>query len=252
MRPAFSAIVLRYPLVSIHALLAECDPRPDPHDGRKQSFNPRTPCGVRPKGGCGWPGRRRFNPRTPCGVRLFRKVKFKTPEVFQSTHSLRSATLLTGRVLVLHQVSIHALLAECDARMIPSSISGICFNPRTPCGVRLVKPGANVWMLLFQSTHSLRSATGNGQVFLDSCRVSIHALLAECDSFKEGVRGFVLCFNPRTPCGVRLRRIKRQNQLPRFQSTHSLRSATSPRRDNVAGVPVSIHALLAECDTRIL
>ena len=35
---------------------------------------------------------------------------------FQSTHSLRSATDVSDINLFLEQVSIHALLAECDER----------------------------------------------------------------------------------------------------------------------------------------
>ena len=36
--------------------------------------------------------------------------------------------------------------------------------------------------------------------------VSIHALLAECDRYTHGCRPRFPCFNPRTPCGVRLKR----------------------------------------------
>ena len=78
-------------------------------------FNPRTPCGVRhcfnrtraDDGG--------FNPRTPCGVRhAFNLTDFLTLS-FQSTHSLRSATIVSTAPVRMTVVSIHALLAECDA-----------------------------------------------------------------------------------------------------------------------------------------
>ena len=36
---------------------------------------------------------------------------------FQSTHSLRSATYLVKLFFVLYDVSIHALLAECDVSL---------------------------------------------------------------------------------------------------------------------------------------
>ena len=103
--------------------------------------------------------------------------------MFQSTHSLRSATP-TGEVETIREiVSIHALLAECD---------------------RL------------------------GDVnYLDAV-VSIHALLAECD--------FWLLWNP--DCSMW------------FQSTHSLRSATQQPAIRPYHRPVSIHALLAECDIK--
>ena len=56
-------------------------------------------------------------------------------------------------------VSIHALLAECDPYYSPHAGTSGRFNPRTPCGVRLVKRGKDC-------TYAT---------------VSIHALLAECD-----------------------------------------------------------------------
>ena len=79
-------------MVSIHALLAECDINQNRKTIDYESFNPRTPCGVRPRGIGGQ----------------------DIGELFQSTHSLRSATIMENEVYVLYKVSIHALLAECD------------------------------------------------------------------------------------------------------------------------------------------
>ena len=78
---------------------------------------------------------------------------------FQSTHSLRSATLVRKVLYCAMSVSIHALLAECDLLHIALFQFLWSFNPRTPCGVRLTDA----------ITYS---------VYED---VSIHALLAECD-----------------------------------------------------------------------
>ena len=80
------------------------------------------------------------------------------------------------------------------------------FNPRTPCGVRLLLALNCKCSTWFQSTHSLRSATERNQNNEESD----------------------YCFNPRTPCGVRHRPIKSKNNNRKFQSTHSLRSATAP------------------------
>ena len=80
----------------------------------------------------------------------------------------------------------------------------LCFNPRTPCGVRRREASFIVLPEQFQSTHSLRSAT-------------------EHQTPAGGIRHR---FNPRTPCGVRLRGGLYQNEFYQFQSTHSLRSAT--------------------------
>ena len=107
-------ILLISGLVSIHALLAECDPSEIIISGKWQSFNPRT----------------------PCGVRQFVSDWKHTITWFQSTHSLRSATIRVKYEDCPHIVSIHALLAECDRRRRSSPPSSTRFNPRTPCGVR--------------------------------------------------------------------------------------------------------------------
>ena len=258
--------------VSIHALLAECDATGRESETVSASFNPRTPCGVRLASfgivnvPCG------FNPRTPCGVRPHHGQSRDAFLGFQSTHSLRSATQLILLDVKSLNVSIHALLAECDLNeaVIKYFVDG--FNPRTPCGVRQTSSSRSTTIVLFQSTHSLRSATfvkiwdcpstmfqsthslrsatRLGDVdYLDGV-VSIHALLAECDAgfFPEG--GAFLCFNPRTPCGVRRHRLKNPIKNQGFQSTHSLRSATALADLDMISMWVSIHALLAECDPR--
>ena len=123
--------------------------------------------------------------------------------LFQSTHSLRSATgavdvhspdfyvsihallaecdLHLGKYRQQEMVSIHALLAECDPAPRKISSAGNGFNPRTPCGVRLIMTLPILTRSLFQSTHSLRSATSKYTGACHEYAVSIHALLAECD-----------------------------------------------------------------------
>ena len=83
---------------------------------------------------------------------------------------------------------------------------------------------------------------------------------------------FLRNFNPRTPCGVRRRRLRRLRGCghfnPRtpcgvrpgsffvcgwfnpFQSTHPLRGATQNFRDYLLGYIISIHAPLAGCDPK--
>ena len=124
-----------------------------------------------------------FNPRTPCGVRQTKTTKRKETIMFQSTHSLRSATRPLPEKLRYPMVSIHALLAECDFLMRVAISPVWSFNPRTPCGVRLIQPVAPPDSPEFQSTHSLRSATPTYAITYLVCGVSIHALLAECDLF---------------------------------------------------------------------
>ncbi len=190
--------------------------------------------------------------------------------LFQSTHSLRSATRGEAQRMMHDPVSIHALLAECDFRSSALSAPRSCFNPRTPCGVRQTRKPIWTTTIEFQSTHSLRSATTTARRTPPPWKVSIHALLAECDGITRSLPASVLVsihallaecdkclhsiahhlngFNPRTPCGVRRLYYISILMKVKFQSTHSLRSATK------SGLPaqfmrgVSIHALLAECD----
>ena len=125
------------------------------------------------------------------------------------------------------EVSIHALLAECDGRYGATTLILWSFNPRTPCGVRRGPGAGPATSARFQSTHSLRSATSTHFPFPNRHRVSIHALLAECDH--QCVFFFSVYIL--------------------FQSTHSLRSATFVADNPMRTLePVSIHALLAECD----
>ena len=100
---------------------------------------------------------------------------------FQSTHSLRSATNLADIDTFLREVSIHALLAECDSSTGDNPGTIKRFNPRTPCGVRLLLDLNCKCSMWFQSTHSLRSATNLADIDTYLREVSIHALLAECD-----------------------------------------------------------------------
>ena len=214
--------------VSIHALLAECDASIFLLFSKSYSFNPRTPCGVRPASAIKAEAAevvsihallaecdkdsydecikiQCFNPRTPCGVRRTEN-------------------------------------SDCGKE-------GECFNPRTPCGVRHLAYELNTKPEKFQSTHSLRSATTTLRPLKNSVKFqSTHSLRSATRprgrprlssmGFNPrtpcGVRhdldadpGGQIRFNPRTPCGVRPFKIEAFSGLVMFQSTHSLRSATS-------------------------
>ena len=122
------------------------------------------------------------------------------------------------------------------------------FNPRSPCGERRLL-----------QVDCLYPPT-----------ISIHALLAESDGYRILCPALVWNFNPRSPCGERLlysmvsftrfyfnprspcgerpgsRIIPRR--WKRFQSTLSLRRATSRTIGHLRFLRISIHALLAESD----
>nr|DAM28611.1 MAG TPA: hypothetical protein [Caudoviricetes sp.] len=102
-------------MVSIHALLAESD-------------SPASTCS---------PSFTSFNPRPPCGERLSRQRCPGEACRFQSTPSLRRATLSDQGFSGIKNVSIHALLAESDHSRYYFVLWLPCFNPRPPGGERL-------------------------------------------------------------------------------------------------------------------
>ena len=78
------------------------------------------------------------------------------------------------------------------------------FNPRAPCGARLVATAVADLAGTFQSTRPVRGATGvkfPNTVFLI---VSIHAPRAGRDPRSGDNDRADDCFNPRAPCGARL------------------------------------------------
>ena len=102
--------------ISIHAPLAGCDRQW--HDGGAN----KTISIHAPLAGCDvllpWlrQASRYFNPRTPCGVRPKLKQMQEALEEFQSTHPLRGATVYLDFGMEDINISIHAPLAGCDAQ----------------------------------------------------------------------------------------------------------------------------------------
>ena len=168
------------------------------------------------------------------------------------------------------RISIHAPLAGCDAPTFNLAFSGLNFNPRTPCGVRPRTNVPDVGRQPFQSTHPLRGATEAINYSAATGAISIHAPLAGCDYRRRGGWLTAQDFNPRTPCGVRLRSsqwaVPQRHFNPRtpcgvrragrrgtrkisaFQSTHPLRGATAKLSGRSTTNSISIHAPLAGCD----
>ena len=145
--------------VSIHAPRAGCDSLGSACRDSPAGFNSRTPCGVRlisstasalerrvsihaPRAGCdytlvlGSPRARRFNSRTPCGVRQPASPTPKRSSTFQFTHPVRGATQGVAVAYPVTLVSIHAPRAGCDVACAIRQYISLCFNSRTPCGVR--------------------------------------------------------------------------------------------------------------------
>ena len=147
-----------------------------------------------------------FYPRSPCGERR----------------------LLQNGFLDVAAISIHALLAESDARLAAFAQHGAeDFYPRSPCGERrysLRPPPArgeiSIHALLAESDHA-RVGVAAGAV------ISIHALLAESDIlFCMELREMPI-FHPRSPCGERLGQ-GRDLFLVHFISIHALLAESDP------------------------
>ncbi len=103
--------------ISIHALLAESDTAALPPTRPSPDFNPRSPCGERPGTSARWSRPLIFQStlslrRATSTFRIWRSWT----ETFQSTLSLRRATCAAYGFVMSRNISIHALLAESDAR----------------------------------------------------------------------------------------------------------------------------------------
>ena len=150
--------------ISIHALLAESDLATWQSYHVRGNFYPRSPCGERQAPPCyNLMIHQNFYPRSPCGERLNLTFHQRGCIIFLSTLSLRRATLARCGVGFGHLISIHALLAESDARN--TSIAGR--------------------ITAFLSTLSLRRATYIIRYPVNLHTISIHALLAESDPPKD-------------------------------------------------------------------
>ena len=170
-----------------------------------------------------------FYPRSPCGERHLNLDWILETLKFLSTLSLRRATPMTERI-----------------------VAG----------------------LEFLSTLSLRRATAALHVIQCGIYISIHALLAESDRpdilpsrYRNrhfyprspcGERPDPVCrssrplyFYPRSPCGERRQYSRFRTAHTEFLSTLSLRRATHFLPAQTRPCYISIHALLAESDSRL-
>ena len=191
-------------------------------------FYPRSPCGerlFRPRSGQAYAD---FYPRSPCGERLG-SYHFLVFHHAISIHALLAESDRKRNAAVTRpkRISIHALLAESDVhhkqhitphnvflstlslRRATSALQSLAgpgryFYPRSPCGERPPR-----------MISSIRSIS-----------ISIHALLAESDSFRDQFT----------------------YSLSIFLSTLSLRRATFDHLQICLQAGISIHALLAESD----
>ena len=124
-------------------------------------------------------------------------------------------------------ISIHVLRAEDDLSVTELFCHiFINFNPRPPCGGRLITPNQIIILVKFQSTSSVRRTTAWLSCTDVGAPISIHVLRAEDDV-------------PDT---------SRQPITFIFQSTSSVRRTTFCRDCKGVCFHISIHVLRAEDD----
>ena len=124
--------------------------------------------------------------------------------LFQSTHPVRGATIPPHGLGAGDDISIHAPREGCD-RLRPPARGGLAISihaPREGCDGRI--DGETMGAFLFQSTHPVRGATGDGLEVRLLGGISIHA--------------------PREGCDVIMSDLEIDDKP--FQSTHPVRGAT--------------------------
>ena len=148
----------------------------------------------------------------------------------------------------MNDISIHALLAESDLRVLDGSKSSIISIHALLAESDVEKVPADVFYSAFLSTLSLRRATFTLHNILKLFPISIHALLAESDFtlhnilklFPISIHALLAESDVFSLYGVFYVCI--------FLSTLSLRRATYLVRGQRPSLGISIHALLAESD----
>ena len=147
---------------------------------------------------------RHFNPRAPCGARPKIVAFYGLNDEFQSTRPVWGATI-AGWFFLLNPepISIHAPRVGRDRRYDMYGLHRHHFNPRAPCGARL--PPALVGCLadLFQSTRPVWGATSSAMPSTRTMMISIHAPRVGRDDTHHTAVSHRTNFNPRAPCGAR-------------------------------------------------
>ena len=100
------------------------------------------------------------------------------------------------------------------------------FNPRSPCGERLLIQYVVRVIVLFQSTLPVWGATIVGYQNLDELKISIHAPRVGSDRMDGSSHSSMSYFNPRSPCGERLQYLADSGLGSIFQSTLPVWGAT--------------------------
>ena len=198
----------------------------------------------------------------------------RTDAVFQPTLPVRGATrCVLLPVLIVFNFNPRS---PCGERLhsIPNGFVVSNFNPRSPCGERPSRGLFHFRYSEFQPTLPVRGATAIVANPLLPDIISTHAPRAGSDDFihciylpypisthapragsdKKALFGVHADrdFNPRSPCGERLKRSCISASRFRFQPTLPVRGATPDAREGPENRKISTHAPRAGSDHQII
>ena len=164
-------------------------------------------------------------------------------DLFQSTHPSRGATAPTNLPRSITRISIHAPLAGRDRLRASRAEAGKISIHAPHAGRDLQLPDIITNNIKFQSTRLMRGATGIGRRIVAPQLISIHAPHAGRDA--QELKNLVqrLNFNPRAPCGARLRCCHRSRCCSRnFNPRAPCGARLTGHNARLHAVGISIHA----------
>ncbi len=145
-----------------------------------------------------------FNPRSPCGERPLLPLIISSISKFQSALPVWGATCVPHVILGFMPVSIRAPRVGSDKLSNWYYIDPKCFNPRSPCGERLLPPTKQ----LLHCSFNPRSPCGERLPQRKDSTASPMCFNPRSPCGERPKQLLVLCFlqrfNPRSPCGERL------------------------------------------------
>ena len=133
---------------------------------------------------------------------------------------------MPSTVSVSRYISIHAPLAESDPILRTMHRSAFYFNPRSPCGERLLSRHRTPPLSHFNPRSPCGERRGLVFVFLVIFAFQSTLPLRRATPHFGTRRQMVGDFNPRSPCGERLTLLRAPLRPSQFQSTLPLRRAT--------------------------
>ena len=208
---------------------------------------------------------RNFNPRAPCGARPKQNRWGGKQAEFQSTRPMRGATIrvdhstVDGKISIhaphagrdfpnrktfwCKDISIHAPHAGRDLPLTGIDHQPIDFNPRAPCGARPTDMAFPDVSKIFQSTRPMRGATSKVVSVYNFYTISIHAPHAGRDKQGGLTMDIEKKFQSTRPMrGATPTAKRRPPDCQGFQSTRPMRGATLDDLQPYKTVKISIHA----------